>query len=111
VLFPQLYGKCQGITRQDGAWPALFQLNFCFSMYLFFMFYVLFVCFCRSVYCLCVNMYCTVLLPLGVNPLAVNKYINIDKIKLSFGKTGGVRINAISRRVPVTTVAVRNQEV
>jgi hypothetical protein len=29
---------------------------------------------CRSVYCLCVNVYCTVLLPPGVNPIAVNKY-------------------------------------
>jgi len=38
------------------------------------LFYVLFVL-CRSVYCLCVNVYCTVLLPPGVNPLAVNKYI------------------------------------
>ena len=24
LLFPQLYGKCQGITRKDGARPALF---------------------------------------------------------------------------------------
>ena len=30
---------------------------------------------CRSVYCLGVNMYCTLLLPLGGNPIAVNKYI------------------------------------
>jgi len=30
---------------------------------------------CCSVYCLCVNVYCTVLLPLGVNPIALNKYI------------------------------------
>jgi len=30
---------------------------------------------CFSVYCLCVNVYCTVLHPLGVNPIAVNKYI------------------------------------
>ena len=27
---------------------------------------------CSSVYCLCVNVYCTVLLPPGVNPTAVN---------------------------------------
>jgi hypothetical protein len=27
-------------------------------------------------YCLCVNVYCTVLLPAGVNPIAVNKYMN-----------------------------------
>ena len=30
---------------------------------------------CCSVYCLCVNVYCTVLLPPGVNPIVVNKYI------------------------------------
>jgi hypothetical protein len=33
---------------------------------------------CCSVYCLCVNVYCTVPLPPGVNPTAVNKYININ---------------------------------
>jgi len=49
VLFPQLEGKCQGKTRKDGAWAALFQI--------FVLFYVLFVL-CRSVYCLCVNVYC-----------------------------------------------------
>jgi hypothetical protein len=27
------------------------------------------------VYCLCINVYCTVLLPPGVNPIAVNKYV------------------------------------
>ena len=32
---------------------------------------------CFSVYCLCVNVYCAVLHPLGVNPIAVNKYIII----------------------------------
>ena len=42
VLFPQLQGKCQGITRQDGARPALFPNKLC-----------------CSVYCLCVNVYCT----------------------------------------------------
>ena len=30
---------------------------------------------CCSMYCLCLNVYCTVLLPPGVNPIAVNKYI------------------------------------
>ena len=39
----------QGITRKDGARPALFQ-NFCV---------VLYIVLCRSVYCLCVNVYCT----------------------------------------------------
>ena len=51
VLFPQLWGKCQGITRKDGARPALFQTFFV-------LFYVLFVL-CRSVHSLCVNVYCT----------------------------------------------------
>jgi hypothetical protein len=49
VLFPQLYDKCQGITRRDLARPAFFQ-NFCV---------VLCIVLCRSVYCLCVNVYCT----------------------------------------------------
>ena len=40
---------------------------------IFVLFYVLFVL-CRSVCCLCVYM-CTVLLPPGVNPIAVNKNI------------------------------------
>ena len=30
---------------------------------------------CCSVYCSCVNVYCTVLLPPGVNPIAVNKCV------------------------------------
>ena len=42
VLFPQVWGKCQGKTRKEGARPALFVF-----------FYVLFVL-CCSVYCLCV---------------------------------------------------------
>jgi hypothetical protein len=50
VLFPQLWGKCQGITSQDGARPPLSQIVV--------QFYVLFVL-CRSVYCLCVNVHCT----------------------------------------------------
>ena len=33
-------------------------------------------------YCLCVSVYCTVLLPPGVNPIAVNKYINIRYVLL-----------------------------
>ena len=67
--FPQLYGKCQGIPRKDGARPALFPncvvpcMNcvvlciFCVDCVI----HVLFVCKC-------------VLLPPGVNPIAV-KYI------------------------------------
>jgi len=43
------------------------------SSKIFVLFYVLFVL-CCSVYCLCVLM-CTVLLPLGGHPIAVNKFI------------------------------------
>jgi len=50
VLFPQLYGKCQCITSQDGARSALSQIVV--------LFYVLLVL-CRSVYCLFVNVYGT----------------------------------------------------
>ena len=32
---------------------------------------------CFSVYCLCINVCCIVRHPLGVNPIAVNKYIII----------------------------------
>jgi hypothetical protein len=56
VLFPQLYGKCQGITCKDGARPALPKLvnflllcifNFVTVMYVpFSVFCVLFVCIC-----------------------------------------------------------------
>jgi len=42
------------------------------------MYYYCYVC---SVYCLCVNVYCTVLLPPGDNPIAVNKYIISYHIK------------------------------
>jgi hypothetical protein len=53
VLFPQLQGKCQRITRKDGARPALFPFSeLCCSMYR--------LCrLCCSMYCLCVNVYCT----------------------------------------------------
>ena len=27
MLFPQLYGKCQGKTHKDGARPALFHIS------------------------------------------------------------------------------------
>ena len=50
MLFPQLYGKCQGKTRKDGTRPALFHISCylcCVGCYL-----------CCSGYCLCVNVYC-----------------------------------------------------
>jgi len=43
MLFPQLLGKCQGITSQDGARSALSQILV--------FFYVLFVCKCVLYYC------------------------------------------------------------
>ena len=83
VLFPQLQGKCQGVTRKDGAWPALFLISelccstyclcrlccsmhclcrLCCSMYFLCWLCCSMHCLCRlccSVYCLCVNVYCT----------------------------------------------------
>ena len=51
MFFPRLYGKCQGITIQDGARPTLFQ-NYCVVLCIicFVSFYVLFVCKC-VLYC------------------------------------------------------------
>jgi len=66
VLFPQLWGKCQGITRRDGARPTLFPVSSCVILCIF--------CICVVLCIVCVQM-CTVLLPPGVNPIAVNKYI------------------------------------
>jgi len=76
VLFPQLYGKCQGKTRKDGARPALFLV-----VVLLYVIFVLFYVFLCSMYCLfgdvpyivCVYM-CTEQLPPGGYPIAV-KYI------------------------------------
>jgi hypothetical protein len=51
MLFPQLWGKCQGITGQDGARPALF-LNVCVALCIVcFVSCVLFVCKCVLCYC------------------------------------------------------------
>jgi hypothetical protein len=77
VLFPQLYGKCQGKTRKDGARPALFLV-----FVLLYVFFVLFYIFLCSLYCLfcdvpcivCVYM-CILLLPPGGYSIAV-KYIS-----------------------------------
>jgi hypothetical protein len=54
VLFPQLQGKCQGVTGKYGARPALpkLVLNLLIVMYvLFSVFCVLFVCKCVLYYC------------------------------------------------------------
>ena len=66
MLFTQLYGKCQGKTRKDGARPAFFLI--------FVLLYIFFVLFCSVLCIVCVYM-CTVLLPPGGYPIAVNKYI------------------------------------
>jgi hypothetical protein len=51
VLFSQLYGKCQGNTRKDGARPALI-LNFCVVLCI-----VCFVSYCVPLVCKCVLNY------------------------------------------------------
>ena len=51
VLFPQLKGKCQGITRKHGARPAPFQ-TFCVVLYI-----VCSVSFCVLFACKCVLYY------------------------------------------------------
>ena len=52
VLFPRLWGKCQGITSQEGARPALF-LNWCVVLRIvcYVSFYVLFLCKCVLYFC------------------------------------------------------------
>jgi len=51
---------------------------------------------CCFVYCLCVNVYCTVLLPPGVNPIAVNKYIISSQINIAISE----KHKGISSTVP-----------
>jgi len=55
LAFPQLYGKCQRVTRKDVARPAPFQLINCVVLCI-----------------VCVQMSTVLLLP-GVNTIAVNK--------------------------------------
>jgi hypothetical protein len=87
--FPQLYGKCQGITGKDGARSALSAFFLFIFMYVpFCVFCVLLVCkcvlycivlYCTVLYCIVLYytvLYCTVLLSPGVNQIAVNKHIN-----------------------------------
>jgi hypothetical protein len=73
VLFPQLYGKCQGKTRKDGARPALSHIicYLCCSVVICVV-GLLFVLFCVLFVCKCV-------LPSGDNPIAVNKYKKVSK--------------------------------
>jgi hypothetical protein len=71
ALFPQLLGKCQGIINKDWARPTSFQI--CYLC-------CLFVCYscCFVVYCDALCIACKCVLPPGVNPIAVDKYININ---------------------------------
>jgi len=55
---------------------------YCYAYVLLFLYIFIVMCvlysvsLCCSMYCLCVDVYCTVLLPPGLNPIVVNKYIN-----------------------------------
>jgi len=83
VLFPWLWGRCQGGTRKDGARPTLFLI------YVFFyVFIVLFCVFlCCSMYCLFCVVLCIVFvymcaeqLPRGGYPIAVKYVYHISNI-------------------------------
>jgi hypothetical protein len=62
VLFPQLYGKCQGDARKDGARPALFLIFV--LLYVFFVLLYVFFCVDLCIFCvvlcifLCWSMWC-----------------------------------------------------
>jgi hypothetical protein len=102
VLFPQLYGKCQGKTRKDGTRPTLFLVVVLLCVLFVFLYvflcslyslfcdipcivcvYMCTVLYCTVLYCTvlyctvlyCTVLYCTVLLPPGGYPIAV-KYIS-----------------------------------
>jgi hypothetical protein len=62
----------------------------CVVRLLFVLFYILFVL-CSSLYCLCVCM-CTVLLPPGGYPTAVNKYISYHIIYVSVYSQGRIEV-------------------
>jgi len=53
MLFPQLEGKSQGITRKERARPAVFTIRLLIVLFLLLtvLFYVLFVCKCVLYYC------------------------------------------------------------
>jgi hypothetical protein len=65
VIFPQLYGKFQGITRKDETRPAL--PNFFLVIVIFLL--VIFMCIPSSVFCVLVCK--CILLPPGVNSIAI----------------------------------------
>jgi hypothetical protein len=71
--FPCFFLSCTANARvqltKTGHGPHCSNLFLCWSMYFFVLFYVFFFSFCVLFVCKCV------LLPPGVNPIAVNKYI------------------------------------
>ena len=76
VVFPQLYGKCQGITSQDGARPALFR-NCCVVLCI-----VCFVSFCVLFVCKCVLYYChRVTTQLQLTNISISIYTKCDMIQ------------------------------
>jgi hypothetical protein len=58
VLFSQIKGKCQGKTRKDGNWPALFLIFVLFLCIFCVVCIVCFVTFCVLFVCKCVLYYC-----------------------------------------------------
>ena len=60
---------------------VMFMYSCCYvcSVLCILFFYVLFVCICVLY---CTVLYCTVLLPPGFNPIAVNKYINVFRVSI-----------------------------
>jgi hypothetical protein len=106
VLFPQLQGKCQGKTRKDGARPALFHTSLyvccsvviCVVRLLFVLFCVLFVCKC--------------VLPPGVNPSAVNKYIisckAVQKLQLAPNMRVFLQGESLPRNLHIYSVLVKD---
>jgi hypothetical protein len=69
MLLHQLEGKCQGITRKEGAQPAL--SNLLSNIFLAIVsFLVIVMCVPSSVFCVLFVCKC-ILLPPGVNPIAV----------------------------------------
>jgi len=70
-------------------------------MYFIVMYVLYSVSLCCSIYCLCVNVYCTVLLPPGVNPIAVNNiyiYMNIYEYQHEYLRNTFVLVIGLTSR-------------
>ena len=82
MLFPQLLGKCQGLTRKSGHGPHSSKVVVIMLCYRLSVVIVL----CCYLYCsviivlFYVLIVCTVTLPPGVNQNAVDKYIYLSNI-------------------------------